>query len=195
MGENDAGIAAGGQSGRDARHDFQRHSRRRQSFRFFRQSSRTRPDRLSFEPNHRLAGASQFDQPAIDVGLRHDPIASSGQLRQTAVPSEGLKLGAGSGMNEDSRIDEIVVQHHVGAAEALDAPPGDQPRIARPGADEINFFRSGLVLAVRMLRQLPSPRLRRKRGLRDGIADYVKTVPLGNVGRNLVAANTLAKLR
>ena len=34
--------------------------------------------------------------------------------------------------------DEPVVQHDVGAAQQLEGPRGEQPRIARPGADEVD---------------------------------------------------------
>ena len=39
---------------------------------------------------------------------------------------------------QQARVDEVVVEHHVGLREALEAADGDEVRVARPGANQID---------------------------------------------------------
>ena len=49
------------------------------------------------------------------------------------------EFGIRTRMTEQARIDEIIIDNHIGALDTFQAAHRDQPRIARPGPDQINF--------------------------------------------------------
>ena len=70
-------------------------------------------------------------------------------------------------MPQDRGIDQVVVQHRIGPREDFGRAERDQPRIARPGADEIDFtfchsFQNNLMPADPPPSLLMTPDLRRR---------------------------------
>ena len=60
------------------------------------------------------------------------------------MPAKADELGLARGLGQDARIDQIVVQHDVGARQALGAAQRDQAGIAGSAADDVDFAGGGL---------------------------------------------------
>jgi hypothetical protein len=84
-----------------------------------------------------------LDQFLVDFRLGPDPLA--------AVASQADPLGIVADMPKNLRIGQIVVQHAVGALQALDGAQRDQAGIARSGADKEDFS-AGRLLETRHIR-------------------------------------------
>ena len=77
----------------------------------------------------RPARASR-NESGVDFLLREDPAA--------AMAPQAHQLGPWAGVLEDLRIDQVVVEHDVGPGQAVATAEGEQSRIARAGADQID---------------------------------------------------------
>src|SRR5438128_2461596 len=66
-------------------------------------------------------------------------------------------LGVLRCMIEQSRVGEIVVDHDVGALQAIAAAQREQPWISRTGADQVDFAAQGDVSARRTSAMIPAP--------------------------------------
>jgi hypothetical protein len=130
MGDRDSGIRAGSQCDGDSRHDFERDAIGLQPLGLFGQSSKDQRI-AAFEPHDRLALGCPPDQFLVDFRLGPDPFA--------AVASQADQFGIVADMPENLRIGQIVVQHTIGALQALDGAQRDQARIAWSGADKEDF--------------------------------------------------------
>ena len=51
-------------------------------------------------------------------------------------------------MYQNTGVGQVVVEHQVRPAQALDAPKRDQPWIARPGSNQIHFARDDRIGAA-----------------------------------------------
>ena len=81
----------------------------------------------ALEPDDAFARARPGDEQRGDFLLRHGHVfAARNQFGGRRREAEQFGIG------------ERVIDHHVGAAEQFRAAQREQPRVARPGADEIN---------------------------------------------------------
>ena len=97
-------------------------------------SSAPRPKRWGSplsEAHHRLALASRGNHPAVNLVLGHFPTIVRMSQRHL--------LGRRRGVAQQQRIDQVVVEHHVGLGQAFGAPDGDESRIARSGSHQVDL--------------------------------------------------------
>ncbi len=134
-GQRDAGMAGDGRGSRDAGDDFVGDAGCPQRAGFFDQVAE-QAGISSFEPHDGPAGLGQFDEPAIDFVLAPDVVAT--------VPAEADEFGLARSVRQDAGIDQVVVQHDVGARQALGAAQREQARIAGSAADDVDFAGAGL---------------------------------------------------
>ncbi len=85
----------------------------------------------ALEPNHRRIDLGHANQPLVNLRLLQDA--------STAVLAQRDQSSSGAAVAKDLRIDEIVIEHSIGALQNFHCAERNQARIARPGADEINF--------------------------------------------------------
>jgi len=127
MGHRDAGIGEPADPGGDPGHDAKRNLRggERQGL------LAAAPEDAgvaSLQPQHPVSLPGQMDQSRGDVGLA--------RRRPAAALAGKFEDGAGPCQFEDARVDQRVVDHSVGIVERVQRQGREQPRIARPGADQ-----------------------------------------------------------
>ena len=131
VGEGDAGVARRREPGRHAGHDLERDALLVEEQRLG--AAAVEDERVApFEPGDRLALARFFREQIADRLLLE-------RLRRGHAHVDFF--GISPRVPEQTRMHEPVVQHHVGGRETLQAADGDEARIARPRADQINHAR------------------------------------------------------
>ena len=76
-----------------------------------------------FQPDHRL--------PCRAASIIERWISSRGTSRPLQWCPRQIELGPGANVPEHAGIDEVVVEHDVGQAQAFGGPQGERARIAR----------------------------------------------------------------
>ena len=87
----------------------------------------------ALEPRHDLALFRLPDDEAIDLVL--------GQRVAASLLAHVDELGIGPAMLQQPLVGEIIVDHHVGLLDAVQALDRDEAGVAGPGADEVDFAR------------------------------------------------------
>ena len=146
VGDRDAGVGAGRDAGRDPRHDLELDPGLAQRLALL--AAAAEDERVAaLQPHHALARPRRLDQPLADLLLRHR--GHAGRLADVD------QLGVLARPVERPRRDQPVVVDRVGRADQLQRARRHQPRIAGPGADEVD--ESGRALTPL---RLPAPQLR-----------------------------------
>ena len=124
--EGNARVIRRGDDRRNARHDFEMDFRRRQRLGFF--AAAAENERIAaLEPDDAFAFARFGDAARGDFLLRHLHVVCRAKSTRRMA-----------GEAEQVRVDERVVENHVGAAEQFRAAQRKQARVARSGPDKIN---------------------------------------------------------
>ena len=145
MGDGNLGVAGHGQASRHAGNDLQGNAAPRARRHFLGQAAEdARVARL--QADHRLALPGGFDHLGVDLVL--------GDVPAGAVMAQANPLGRGRGVFQDQRVDQVVIEHHVGLTQALGRPEGQQARIAGTGAGQVDFAGFFLAAAHRVARRL-----------------------------------------
>ena len=128
MRERDAGVGWGGDGGGDAGDDVERHAGVDERFGLF--AAAAEDERIAaLQAHDDLPAARALDEERIEL-LLIEAIASRGTRDQ---------LGGGRRVARDDLIgDQSIGDDHLGAMERFDRAHGDEPGIARAGADEIH---------------------------------------------------------
>ena len=84
-----------------------------------------------FQAHHDLAGPCAVDHQPVDLGL----IA----VLPATPPADVDPLGLGPHMLQQRRVGEIIVDDHLGLLQAFLPAKGQQLRVPRPGAHQIDF--------------------------------------------------------
>ena len=126
VGEGNASVIRRGHDGRDAGHDFKGNFSRRQRLGFLAAPAEN-VGIAALEPDDTFAFTRPGDEQCRDFLLRHRHVFAAGN-----------ELDGWRCEPEQLRVDECVIEHHVGAPEQFRAAQRQQPRVARPGPDEIN---------------------------------------------------------
>ncbi len=123
--DRDARVGGSGDPRRDPRHDLERDAGGAQHERL-----------LAAAPEHeRIAALEPHDGPVARPVLHEQPVdLLLRHLRPAALLADVDELGPHA--VEDPRRDQPVVEDHVGGVDQLARPHGQQPRVARAGADE-----------------------------------------------------------
>ena len=85
----------------------------------------------ALEPHYRLAGGGPFRQEFIDLRL--------GQSLAAAFLAHKDALGAGRSRVQQGRIQQAVIDHHLGLLQAVQTLDGDKAGVAGAGAHQKNF--------------------------------------------------------
>src|SRR5262245_55334212 len=142
---------------RDAGHNFKRNSGLRESTSFFASPAKNKWV-AAFEPANVFAFASPFDHEPLDLVLL-DAVVSR------FFPNAD-DLGLRFGFFEQVQINQTIVEHNVGFAQACEPADGDQVRISRSRANDINrsdVFHDSMISFKR--RSAPASSLRLSRSM------------------------------
>ena len=121
MGQGYPGIGEPAEAGADAGDDAERNPRLDQGEPLL--AAAAEDERIAaLQPQHTPAIPGMADQPAGNIGLF--------RRRPSAAFAGVDKLGAGPREVEDARIDQRVINHHVGLAQPVERVQRQQPRIA-----------------------------------------------------------------
>ena len=130
MGERDPRIGGNGDGGGHAGDDLEWDARLPEDLSLL--AAAAEDERVAaFEAGHDVPPPGLLDEAPVDLLLGEGVI---GPLFAGVDPA-----GLLSGMEEDLRADQMVIEDHIRLPDALRPAEGDQPRIARPGADDINL--------------------------------------------------------
>jgi len=124
VGERNPGVGRDRIAGADAGNNLEGDARRRNVLGLFAASAEYK--RIApFEPAHLLALPGALDQELVDLLL--------GQALRSVHPHVD-NLGSRLGFEQEFRIRQVVVDHHVGAAQNGRPLERQQPRVSRPCA-------------------------------------------------------------
>ncbi len=127
--DRNARISGRRQCGRDSRHHFEFDAVAGQHVDLFGQVSEHHWI-APLEPHHRLARLRQGNQFSVNFGLGPDACA-------TVLPKTYL-FGGRRSVQQQDRIDQVVVQHDIGPLQTFPAPERKQPWIAWPSTYQVD---------------------------------------------------------
>ncbi len=140
------GVGGHGQSGGRPGDDLQRHAGGAQGGDFFGQAAKDAwVAGLEADDGFALPGGG--DHLRVDLLLRDVPAR--------AVMAQADQFGPGPGVRERRRIDQVVVEDQVGAAETFGGAEREKPGIAGSGAGEIDPAEIGCFAVHRPIPRKP----------------------------------------
>ena len=132
MRHRDAGVGGRRHRGADAGHDLERDAGLRQRQRLL--AAAAEHERVAaLQPHHDAASPRLLDQPRVDLALRQT-VGARALAREDAERARRRLV-------EQGRVDETVVDDHVGAAQHLETAHRHEPGIARSGTDQVDATR------------------------------------------------------
>ncbi len=138
MGQRNAGVGRAAAGRGDARHHLEGNAVGRQFVDFL--AATAKYERIAaLQAQHALALLGQLDQLAVDLVLGHGVVG--------AALADVQAVGVAAAQFEDGRGHQAVVEHHVGLLHQAQGAEGQQVRVARAGADQVDLA-AGLGLAV-----------------------------------------------
>ena len=131
VGQRDAGVGGGADGGAHAGYHLEGDGRLAQGAGFF--GSAAEEERVTaLEPHDGFVAARERDELVVDALL-----GGVFGLAVVAALAHAAHFGVG-GVAQDGVVDELVVEHDVGAGEELGGAQGQQPGIAGAGSHEVD---------------------------------------------------------
>ena len=132
VGERDPGVGRGAERRRDPGHHLEGDARRDEGLRLLRPAPEEEGI-AALEPHHGAACAGRGDQRSLDRRL-------AGLLggRLAAALADAAHLGALPRPVEQGRVHQLVVEHEVRRGEELGAAHGQETRVPRSAADQVD---------------------------------------------------------
>ena len=129
MGHRDAGVGGHRDRGAHARHHLEGDAGLRQRQGFL-AATAEHEGIAALEPDHAASPARVLDQPRVDLDLGQ--AVAAGALAREEPERAGRRLV------EQGRVDEAIVDDHVGPAQGIEPAHRHEPGIARARADEVD---------------------------------------------------------
>ena len=130
VGKRDPRIGGNGDGGRHAGNDLERDARLPEDLRLLAAAAEDEGV-AALEAGHDVPPPGLLDEAPVDLLLGEGVVAPL----LAGVDPTGLL----SGMEKNLRADQMVVDDHIRLPDAFRPAEGDQTRIARSGADDIDF--------------------------------------------------------